>query len=435
MKVIRVVLLIFLLTGTQSVFSQDHSEIKGKVRIRCNDCFNPNHVGERESFLIQCSATNQLIELELTDEEKKALKPGKRIRVRGAFKKGKKGPQFKKRFKPDSISSEEASGSEGVDGGSGVEEPIVSSGAPVATELGCLLIFVNTTDFTVTSSRKDTIRDLFYNNSVNVNKAIEQVTYGTYKLKPGNGASNPGEVTVDLNYAAGSKDISELQNDVLNALPGLGYTRSNYDRLFIFAPQGSVNNGKTNWTAYGYYNWDLTVYSHSWSTQYFDGFVHELGHNFGLAHSNKSGEYKDVTCVMGYSHRTSNTTAAYNAVKVMHKGWLNTYPGTTSTLSQDATLTLEPLAKDRLNASGMRVVNFNGTTFFVAYRRSYSPYGHLWDGNDRDKVIVYQRTSTSYAGSEHKARLSPGGSYTAGDTVIKFENRSSDNNYATVSFD
>ena len=57
--------------------------------------------------------------------------------------------------------------------------------------------------------------------------------------------------------------IYDIESDVIAALPGAGFTRSDYDRLFIFAPLGSTKAGKTNWTAYGYYNWDKTVYSHS----------------------------------------------------------------------------------------------------------------------------------------------------------------------------
>ena len=414
-----------------SVCAQGHTEINGKVRIRCNNCFAKDAKGEHESYFVQCSKTGKLIELSLTNDKKRKLKPGSKIRVKGKIKQSKKTKwdKFRQVLEAESISFASASSEEDE---SNNTTPTVSNAVAESTKLACLLIFVNTTDFTVTDSRKTTIRDHFWNNSTNVQKAMKEVTYGQYELQNGNGPSNPGEVTVSLNYAAGSKDIFALEADVINALPGLGITRANYDRLLILAPQGVTWSGKS-WTAYAYNGWDLSVYSYKWSTGMLDGFIHELGHNFGFTHSNKSGEYKDVTCVMGVSH-FSNKTAPFNPVKVMDKGFLSSYPGTTTTLSEDATLELKPLAKDPLNASGTRIVQFNGKEYYVSYRRQFVPYAHLWNKADRNKVIVYERTGTYYPDSEQRQNLSPGGSYTAGDVVITFEQLKDNSDTAVVSF-
>jgi len=53
--------------------------------------------------------------------------------------------------------------------------------------------------------------------------------------------------------------------------------------------------------AYAYVNSWMSVYSNEWCNHP-SGQMHELGHNFGYAHSNERGSYQDQSGMMGYSY-------------------------------------------------------------------------------------------------------------------------------------
>jgi hypothetical protein len=60
--------------------------------------------------------------------------------------------------------------------------------------------------------------------------------------------------------------------------------------------------GAMNGIAYAFVNSWMSVYSNQWCN-YPSGQIHELGHNFGYAHSNEgSATYADQSGLMGYSY-------------------------------------------------------------------------------------------------------------------------------------
>jgi hypothetical protein len=127
------------------------------------------------------------------------------------------------------------------------------------------------------------------------------------------------------------------------------------------------------------------------NSAYPDTIAHEIGHNFGMQHSNRDPgddnyvdeSYGDRSCVMGYSHVGLR---GFNVVHRIENGWI---PSTavrylsTGCMTAPVTYTLSPLSKARLTNAvvAVRAVRRNFGAYFIAFRNS--------DGYDANQASTY----------------------------------------------
>ncbi len=436
------VAVMLVLSAVTASAAGGRSEIVGDLLLRFNDCSNPDHKGPHTTFMVHDPVTERMTELDVSGMDASELKPGRKVRVSGGFVRGAAAgdhPHAVRVMKAEQVVLEE-----GAQGDAGAAEPVAAAGgtapevanAATLTELRCLLIFANTADTAAEVAKITKVQGILFTDSANVSAAIESATYGHYKL------THSRTVTVELpSVTASTTSDSTMENAMVAALPaaftalGLTYNAADYDRLLLFLPNGTT--GTT--TAYGYLGGATpirTVYSYAWTGTTFDGFVHELGHNFGLMHSSLGTEvYGDKTCVMGYSYlNRGNNSATYSAPKKVQKNWLAPYPGSHANLTQDATYDIYPISINPGTTPGMRVVQLSGTNYYISYRRYLPPYAWIRDTALGDKVYVHTCASINdYSYREKDMSLS--GTYAAGTTNIIFERYGPSNQYATVSFD
>ena len=108
-------------------------------------------------------------------------------------------------------------------------------------------------------------------------------------------------ITRALNYNFSVNSPTLLANRVMYCLP--------------------ANTIEDDGIAYAFLNSWLSVYSNNWCTS-MSTQVHELGHNFDLAHSNENGEYLDQSGMMGSSYASDDTPLmCFNAAKSWQLGW------------------------------------------------------------------------------------------------------------------
>lgn len=316
---------------------------------------------------------------------------------------------------------------------------ITAASAPTLKMLSCLLVFASSTDFPCMTSETNA-RNLLFNNVTNANLAMQSLTKGFYGLQLGNGDAKSPVVNMSLNVSSVGKSSKDMETLILAELVNLGYTKNSYNRLLLFPPGGITDRG---FTAYAYLgaisntgNGRLSVYGSSYGNSRMNGYLHELGHNFGFTHSSKGGsEYGDRTCVMGLSNDATETEN-YNVVKVIDREWLNPFPGTHVEVSSDSKLNLYSLHIDPITSPGAMAVSIPGTPYYVAYRIDSRPYAKLSQPGDRDRVFVYSRSGPTYdAPSYQVANLAPGQIFEGAGTRVIFEKYGSANSYASVLFD
>ena len=397
-------------------------EISGRLELRVNDCFNHDHEGPRTTHVVWDTNTSKATELDVSGLDASSLKLGEIVRVQGRFNDNAAKAGARPTFEATAVSYTEGHGKT-VAG----EDPPVAHGAPSVTELSCLLIFANSDNYTVSNTTITAVSNLLFGSTDNVSDSIFEASYGHYNLVYSN------MITVTLNYNATNVSGGVIEDDMADeALIALGAGWENdYDRILFFSPEGGGPG-----TAYAYRPGKRSVYSYGWTTTTMDGYVHELGHNFGFPHSAVGGnEYADRTCVMGYSHLgRGNVSATYGAVKKVRNNWFAFDPGGHTNLSNDVTFNIYPVSIDPGVTPGMRVVQI-ATNTYVSYRRYLPPYAWLRYTSDGDKIHIHTNASPDEY-SYRVGSLVDGGTFSAADsTQIKFEAYGPGNAYAIVSFD
>jgi predicted nucleic acid-binding Zn ribbon protein len=127
------------------------------------------------------------------------------------------------------------------------------------------------------------------------------------------------------------------------------------------------------------------------NSAYPDTIAHEVGHNFGMQHSNRDPgddnyvdeSYGDRSCVMGYSHVGLR---GFNAIHRIENGWIPSSAVrylSTGCMTSPVTYTLSPLSKARLTNAvvAVRAVRRNFGAYFIAFRNS--------DGYDANQASTY----------------------------------------------
>ena len=449
--------LVIIIYPMENASAQDAVQLKGYVAAKTVDCLNPANLQHGPQFYLVDDATGQRVRIKGKDMLLKTVQPRQKIRIRGLrhAKPAEKEPGLQ-----NAKLSEQTAGSleEGIeiqeiellpmveeDSALAEPEPPVAHGANSLTMLSTLLVFISTDTNTCMTSETNA-RNRLFNNATNANLGMQAITKGRYGLQLGNGTGVPDDHTIDLLLNVNSPDHStdsiealaliKLFNSV--AFGGMGLNRLDWNRILLFAPGGITNSG---FTAYAYYPWGsyttsglVSMYGSSYGNNRMNGYLHELGHNFGFAHSSKGGsEYGDRTCVMGSSN-DGTKTETYNAAKLLEKDWLNVFPNAKLAVTTDTTVDLYPLSSDPNVVNERIAVSFPGTDYYAAYHRDQQPYGYLSQGGDKNKLFVYTHASGNFQKSFQVANIAVGASYT-GPGVVYFERYGPNNEYATVSFD
>mmetsp|Transcript_10646 Transcript_10646/g.25711 ORF Transcript_10646/g.25711 Transcript_10646/m.25711 type:complete len:488 (-) Transcript_10646:96-1559(-) len=109
-----------------------------------------------------------------------------------------------------------------------------------------------------------------------------------------------------------------------------------FDHVMLCLPPGTQRYGSPAWRAYAYVNHYLSVYHDTWCN-YPKTSVHELAHNFGLAHSWISREQGQEETVMGRGYPVDEgpmkAQVCFNPAKSYQLGWY-----------QDKVMELDPLS-------------------------------------------------------------------------------------------
>jgi hypothetical protein len=431
------------------------TEITGYYVIKPNDRSRPDVQGETRTHMLMDRETGTGTVLDISGLEKTKLRTGREFTVRGSLQESNVGLENGQRsrnvFRATSIrlaETESVSGEPATDDVSSSSQETATSPEPVpptVTEFKCLLLFANTSDYTVNATKKAASENFLFGSGGNVSDWFFDATYGHYRLTFGD------SVILDMtSETAAGTDSETMYYAMLNKAESLGYdvytdAPNEHQRVLFFMPNGVTEGGTANWTAWAWIDsiggaWCHSVYSYNWTGAFFDGHAHEMCHNFGFEHSSEGGaEYGDETCVMAFSHSGSSKTAisTLNPVKKAQLGVFDAYPGSKVDLSSDSTLDMYPLAISPTNQAGVRCVTISGTDYYISYRRDIAPYGKIWNNDSAkiDKIIVY--TNTGFDNRSFLAGyINEGGTYSAGGIPVKFERYGNgDKDYATVSFD
>lgn len=436
--------LVLVLALSSPAIAAEPVELTGRVAMRSVDCFDEDlHDHEPEYFLVDEETDNKVRLLSDSDLLKK-LEPFQRVQITGTrsgetANGSERGSELSS-FSTLSLSSHDAIEVESVEvlaepkafGAQSLER---ANAAPELRMLTCLLVFASSLDYDCAVEEANAT-GLLFDNPTNANEGLQAITKGHFGLQLGNGSGEPAIVHLELDVSSVGKDSDDMEVLMMAALADAGYNRYDYDRVMLFPPAGIKN-----FWAWGYYGSSSTIYKGmvtaygpDYGNRRMNGFLHELGHNFGFAHSSKGNdEYGDRTCVMGLS-KDATKTETYNGPKLLETDWLDVFPGSTEAPTTDITLDLYPLSSDPNTVSEVIAVSIPGTDYYVSYHVDDRPYGFLSQAGDRDRLFVYTRASGLRKKSFQVANLEPGESY-SGPGEITFDRYGPDNAYARISID
>jgi hypothetical protein len=224
------------------------------------------------------------------------------------------------------------------------------------------------------------------------------------------------EVSIGISLTDNSRGI--IRNAVTTAVQNkLGYSLPGpYDYVLYALEKCYLDCG---WAAYAYVN--------SWNSVYQSGYykqpgvlVHELGHNFGLAHSGGTDglTYTDHTCAMGNPHYSDEGFQCFNPAKNFQLDWYNPAKITEDPVAgYTKTLTLVGIGEyDKAVIGGypvtVKLETGTGADYFVGFNRATGPNRLNDQGDNQVNIIqVNGNNGFSYSQSYLRALLSEGQSH------------------------
>ncbi|KAG7343649.1 gametolysin peptidase M11 [Nitzschia inconspicua] len=236
-----------------------------------------------------------------------------------------------------------------------------------------------------------------------------------------------GVISVNLNSNVNNVDSSAVRTNMQNAANSLaGFdVRNAFDHVMFCIPPGSTDSGSKGWFAYaGVGSW-YSVYNDNACT-YVSAQMHELGHNFYLAHSNEAGEtYRDQTGMMGISYAEDDTRMCFNPVKSWQLGWYadrqkDLNPATEAPFQTTLIGTAGYKASKDSGNSNERVIirignaeTSGGVTYdyYIGYNAQFGINADTKEGQNQ-VTVTKREAGTAYRTSDLVAKLSVGGKYT-----------------------
>jgi len=154
--------------------------------------------------------------------------------------------------------------------------------------------------------------------AVNLKSQFAACSHGKLNFRettyPGNGK---GVITIDVDKTTADGDEA-IRNAVTSKIFEIYGVNAQYlaDHVMYCLPEDAMDR-----IAYGFFDSWLTVYKNKWCS-YVSAQMHELGHNFGLGHSNELGEYNDRSGIMGWSYSEDDAPLmCFNNAKNWELGW------------------------------------------------------------------------------------------------------------------
>ena len=260
---------------------------------------------------------------------------------------------------------------------------------------------------------------------VNLASQMKACSFDQLNIVPGtlpNGAVDtnvmpaPGVIEVTINVPLVGNDRSTIRNAVTAAvqtklnvsLPGP------YQQVMYVLESCYQDCG---WAAYAYINSWNSVYQGNY--YYMTGvLMHELGHNFNLAHSGglDGATYTDHTGLMGnplYSDDVGKM--CFNAAKNWQIGWYDTHKISINPWNGPSTVDLVGIANFDTNPNNLSVVVKieTGTTTdqFIGFNRAIGVNSQNDEADDEVTIVETGNNGEGYSQSFLKAHLVQGESY------------------------
>jgi hypothetical protein len=267
------------------------------------------------------------------------------------------------------------------------------------------------------------------NDPVNLKSGLEECSFNKLTVVPGLVIQN--DATPDMEVATGVIEVTidvpldgssngAIRNAVTTKVQEkLGYNLPGPYDYVLYSLEGCYG-GDCGWAAYAYIN--------SWNSVYQNVYyrrpgvlMHELGHNFGLAHSGglNNATYTDHTCTMGNPHYSDDGFQCFNPAKNFQLNW---YDDNGAKITEDPRisnyckeLTLVGIGEYDIRGNSpvtVRLETGTGADYFVGFNRATGPNRLNDEGDNQVNIIqVDSGNGQSYSQSYLRALLSQGQSY------------------------
>ncbi|KAL7443021.1 hypothetical protein ACHAXM_008755, partial [Skeletonema potamos] len=267
----------------------------------------------------------------------------------------------------------------------------------------------------------------------NLKSGLEACSWNQLNVVVGNNDPNEvaqGVIEVNIGISLNGSTRSDVRNAVTTAVQTkLGYTLPGPFNYVLYSLE-SCYGTDCGWAAYAYINHWNSVYQNYYYKR--PGvLIHEIGHNFGLAHSGglDGATYTDHTCSMGNPHYSDEGFQCYNPAKNFQLNWYNPAKITEDPRVNGYTKTLTlvgigeydkalnaPIATatsaNRIYPVTVRLETGGGADYFVGFNRAIGPNSLNVEGDNQVTIIqVDGGDGVGYSQSYLRGKLSQGQSH------------------------
>jgi len=255
----------------------------------------------------------------------------------------------------------------------------------------------------------------------NLKKGYEQCSHNQLTINPGGSAkgivNGVTTITVSTDVTQGDVEMRNAVTAAINTKFGVSNPTAIANHWMYCLPPGTMSG-----IAYAFINSWMSVYSNEWCN-YPSGQIHELGHNFGYAHSNEgTTNYGDQSGMMGYSYgQDEGPVMCFNAAKSWQTGWfdnkrVNMNIGGTGATDNCFDGEITGQSDYNVNTNQIMLVKMNrsaGRDLFLMYNKKTGINSGTVEGGNLVTIVEADGEGTTYGESWLVAKLGAGQIYTA----------------------